>query len=402
MRPKLRPLEVRPVTHEGRQSFLLQDPLHLTVGPLLLPAEWGPLLALCDGTRDLSGLRAALAVRTGRLMAEEKLAALVAQLDEALLLEGSRAEAALAEALRRYRSAPYRAPASAGGAYPAEPEALRELLEGYLAATPSPASTEAAWRGLVSPHIDYARGGAVYAGVWGAAAQAVSQADLVIIFGTDHAGSPGRLTLTTQQYATPWGLLPTEMGVVQAVAEALGPEVAFAEELHHRHEHAIELAAVWLHYLAGKRPPGLVPVLCGSFAPFVAGERVAAQDPALNACLAALTEATAGRQVLVVAAADLAHVGPAFGDPTPLGWAERARLQAADEALLAALEAGDAEAFLAAIADEGDRRRVCGLPPIYMALRFLGQSQGVRAGYALCPADAQGGSLVSVCGALLR
>ena len=43
-------------------------------------------------------------------------------------------------------------------------------------------------RGVVSPHIDYARGGPVYKAVWSAAEQAVQDADLAIIFGTDHSG----------------------------------------------------------------------------------------------------------------------------------------------------------------------------------------------------------------------
>ena len=49
-----------------------------------------------------------------------------------------------------------------------------------------------------------------------------------------------------------------------------------------------------------------------------------------------------------------------------------------------------------------DRRNVCGLSPIYLALRLLGQTTGQRAGYERCPADQEGGSWVSVCGVLLE
>ncbi len=106
--------------------------------------------------------------------------------------------------------------------------------------------------------------------------QAANEADLVIMFGTDHQGSNGTVTLTRQSYATPWGVLPTDQALVDKLAEALGQETAFAEELHHAHEHSIELAAVWLHFTRGGRPVALLPILCGSFGGFVAGER----DPA--------------------------------------------------------------------------------------------------------------------------
>ncbi len=405
MKPKLRPLEARPIVHQGQQSILLRDPLGLAPGHVVVPASWGPLLALCDGTRDLPALRAALAVRTGMLLSEENLAQVIRRLDEALLLEGERFEAARNAALQAYRTAPYRPPASAGASYPEDPEALREFLQGFvdgLGSSPERGEIQGVFRGLVSPHIDYARGGPVYARVFRLAAPTLEQVDLVVLFGTDHQGAPGRLTLTLQHYATPFGVLPTDRDVVHALAEAIGPEEAFADELHHRMEHSVELAAVWLHYVVGGRPLPLVPILCGSFDPFVEGRAAPSTHPPFVACLKVLREVMAARRTLVVAAADLAHVGPAFGDPLPLDLAGRAELETADQALLTTVVAGDADAFFRTIQAERDRRRICGLPPIYLTLRLLGDAKGTLVGYERCPADAQGGSWVSICGVLLR
>ena len=78
-------------------------------------------------------------------------------------------------------------------------------------------------------------------------------ADLAIIFGTDHSGGLGKVTPTRQSYATPYGVLPTANGIVDRLADALGEEEAFAEELHHRKEHSIELASVWLHHAPGRQ-----------------------------------------------------------------------------------------------------------------------------------------------------
>ena len=63
--PKLRPIQPHLIEHEGRPAILLQDPLHLTGEMMVMPQELGSLLALCDGSRDLNGLRAALAVHAG-------------------------------------------------------------------------------------------------------------------------------------------------------------------------------------------------------------------------------------------------------------------------------------------------------------------------------------------------
>ncbi|MFI5269540.1 MAG: AmmeMemoRadiSam system protein B, partial [Chloroflexota bacterium] len=116
----------------------------------------------------------------------------------------------------------------------------------------------------------------------------------------------------------------------------------------------------------------------------------------------ALRSATRGRRVLVAAAADLAHMGPAFGDPEPLDAPAKERITAADEALLTALCTGSAEAFLGPLLAEHDARRICGLPPIYLTLRYLAGSSGIVTSYRQCPADAAFGSLVSAAGVLLE
>jgi len=89
--------------------------------------------------------------------------------------------------------------------------------------------------------------------------------------------------------------------------------------------------------------------------------------------------------VALIAGADLAHVGPRFGDPEPVSPAELARLGGEDRAMLEAVEAGDAEAFFDRVARDGDRRRICGLSPIYALLRALGGTRGTLRRYAQWP-----------------
>ncbi len=391
------------VQHRGKPAILLHDPLRLTPQAVALPAQLAPLLGLCDGTRDSAGLRASLAIRAGVRVSQSSMESIIQEMDDALLFDNERFAAALAAAQREYREAPFRTPALAGESYPADPSELRELLEGYverLGTVDAVASRTEGIRGLISPHIDYRRGGAVYARVWQAAKQALNSADLIVILGTDHLGG-GLITLTRQDYATPWGTLPTSLDVVDAVAETIGPDVAYRDELHHRAEHSIELAIVWLHHVLGDRSPAVVPILCGNFDPFIEGGRSPESDEVIGGTVRAVRQAVAGRRCVVVAAADLAHVGPAFGDPRPVDFVRRARVKGADEIMLQRICDGDAEGFFQQLRDERDSRNVCGLPPIYVMLRLLGAVRGTLLDYTLCPADSQNTSFVSICGMLL-
>jgi len=402
-KPKLRQLELHLVSEPGKQGVLVRDPLRLADRSVYLSMALAPLLELCDGTRNEAELRASLAVRAGVQIGPTTLEQVLTQLDEALLLDNDRFAQAQASALREFRTATLRQPVLAGQSYPADPETLKSTLESYLVAaeeTDPPVVTPAREvRGLISPHIDYDRGGPVYAGVWQKAAAAIREADLAIVFGTDHMGG-AKLAFTHQRYATPWGVLPTASGVVDQVARALGPEAAFGAELHHRTEHSIELAVLWLHYMLGEKECELVPVLCGGFEPFM-GDRSPVDDAEINAALSILGEATTAHKTIVVAAADLAHVGPAFGDGYAVDIFGKGRHKSADEQLMASVCEGDEEGFLKQIREERDQRRICGLPPIYLALRLLGDTAGTVTGYAQCPADQQGNSFVSICGIVL-
>jgi AmmeMemoRadiSam system protein B len=232
--------------------------------------------------------------------------------------------------------------------------------------------------------------------VWASAAQAVREAELIIIFGTDHKGDYGTLTLTPQNYASPLGVMPTDQAVVDRLAEILGPDAAFAEELHHRDEWSIELDLVWLQYLRAEKPCPLVPILCGSFGHFMQNEANIADEPKFKAFSKLLQAEMAQRRTLIVASGDLAHLGPAFEGP-PLDAAAQTRMKVDDEALLATLSGGDAPTFFNFMKGQY-HRNVCGLSPFYFMLDLLGQSRGTTLAYDRCLVDHDHSSFVSICG----
>jgi hypothetical protein len=415
--PKLRPLEAFPVEVDGKRVICLRDPSGMSENVALVPRPVLALLALLDGTRDLGELQADFVRGGGELVSRDAIARLLDQLDEAHLLDSERFRARREQVIAEYRAAPAREAAHAGASYPAEPAALRTFLDGFFAAAgggrtkraPTPRAAKAKrprrpapLRALVAPHIDFNRGGRIYALAYRPLLDE-RPPDLYVVLGTDHNGDGARYSLTRKPFDTPLGPVPTAVDVVEAVVRRAGPAL-LAGELNHRREHSIEFQAVVLRYLADRRgdgpPPGVLPVLCGSFHDLV--ERGA--DPAADARLAdlcgAIAEAVAGRRVVWIAAADLAHVGPHFGDPRPLEDGDLKALAAHDAALLATVAAGDAAAFYRLLADERDERRVCGLPPIYTLLRLCGEVRGEVLGYEQCPAEP--GSCVSVAAVALR
>ena len=400
MKPKLRHIQVSQGQQYGQPVLVLSDPCGLSDCSVVLPANIAPVLELCDGSRDISALRTVLELRTGLRVGPDYLEQLFAALDRAFLIDNERFAQAYKEAVERYRSAPSRTPVMADKVYPSNIELLEHTLRQYFDALTAEAESghvTGRVRGLVSPHIDYMRGGAIYAGVWRQAEKAVHGAELIIILGTNHFDGQKLITLTRQSYATPWGLLPTDRGVVDKVASVLG-EGVFSEEFNHCNEHSVEAAAVWLHYLLKDKGCKLVPVLCGSLHKFIEGDKHPKDDDEIARFVETVRKATANRRTLIVAAADLAHVGPAFGDRYPINLLEKARISAADNELMAAIARGDADGMFMHVKRERDRRRICGLSSIYLALRLLGETKGKVTDYAQCPADQQGTSFVSICG----
>ena len=371
LRPKLIPLEPKPVTLEdGSSAVALRDPYGVIDGvAVVTPAAYW-VLAHFDGTRDARGVVRALEAAGLRGVAVRDVERIGEQARQAGLVVGPEHARRRAAALAAFRSAP-RAPACAGGAYPDDEPALREMLGGFYVDPEGPGPRDPGSRAgrdtrlLVAPHIDFRRGGPCYAHAYHALEGC--DADLFVVFGTAHASPPHLYTLTRQDYQTPLGPVATDRAVVDALAGELGEEELFADELVHVGEHSCEFQMVWLRWTLGARPFRAVPVLCSSISHL--------DDPAAGTgrFLAALSRATAGRRVCFVAGADLAHVGPQYGDPRPPTAAELAGLADEDQRTLDFLARGEAAGFHRDATLDEERRRLCGVAPIYAAMRAAGR-----------------------------
>jgi AmmeMemoRadiSam system protein B len=396
--PKLRAIQMQPAVHQGQQGILLADPLGISESTLFVPSPLAPLLPLIDGSRDLGTLRTGFELRTGIPLSPRAIENLISELDTSTFLDNAHFAQAFRAATEDYRQAKSRPPIMAGRSCPRDPQDLAAPLQGHLDAGGETPAWAADIKGIISPHIDFARGGPIYGNAWATAAPALRQAELIVILGTDHNGGEGEITLTRQSYETPWGIVPTDQEVVDKIAALAGEDVVFIGELRHRGEHSVEAALIWAHYLMRDRPCLVVPILCGSFEPFIRQNVNPTASGAISATMEVLRDTIGRRRTIIVAAADLAHIGPAFGDLLPLDLAARARLEAQDRRLIGILGKADPKAFLEEIRGDGDQRRICGIPPIYIALSVLAGTEGTGTGYAQCPASEDGTSIVSICG----
>jgi AmmeMemoRadiSam system protein B len=392
--PRLRAVEAFPVRLDGQELICLRDPGCVAESALSVSRAAGIILALLDGTRSLADLQAEIMRRHGVLVYREELAGLIDTLDRHLFLESPRFDAERARLAEAFRRSPVRPAAHAGHAYEAEPAALGARLASFFEHPEGPGRPAArrATRlaGLVAPHIDFQRGGPAYAWAYGALAEA-AEADCFIVFGTAHAGLDDQTFAATRKpYATPFGTVDVDLEVLEAIAQR-APGDLFAAELAHRTEHSVEFQAVCLAFLHRDRPIRIVPVLTSFAHECLARGVDPMQEPRIAAVLDAVRDAmtTVSRGYCLIAGADLAHVGPRFGDPQPVSPIELGRIDAEDRALLARVAGGDRDGFFATVARDGDRRRICGLSPIYTLLATLPGGRGRLLHYGQWP-DPQG------------
>ena len=87
-------------------------------------------------------------------------------------------------------------------------------------------------------------------------------------------------------------------------------------------------------------------------------------------------EAETNEPICYVISGDLAHLGPKFDDPEPVAEPLLTHSRDQDCAILRHAEAADPTGYFQVIADESDRRRICGLPPTYTILEAIRPRRG--------------------------
>jgi hypothetical protein len=372
-RPQLRPFLAAAQDERDPRYMIVWDRLGLGSEGLRMTAFEFGCLQLFDGCRTLREIQSeAMRQAGGQILPLEIFATLLRKVDEALFLEGPR--------FREKLSHPVREP-SCIGCYAGEPEALRHQMCSLFTAPGGPGpprepQPDGRLRAVLVPHIDYARGGVTYA--WGFKdVFERTDAALFVIIGTSHY-SAHRFTLTRKDFKTPLGIVPTDQTYIDRLVAHYGDGL-FDDELCHLPEHSIELEVVLLQYLyEGRRPFRIVPLVVGSFQDAVEARISPLTHPDIARMVAALrrVEAETPEPICYLISGDLAHIGPKFGDAGPVQppFLHHSRQQ--DLAVLEQTRRADALGYFHTIAAEGDRRRICGLPPTFVVLEAFRPGSG--------------------------
>jgi AmmeMemoRadiSam system protein B len=303
---------------------------------------------------------------------------IVAALDEALFLEGDRYQQQLA----RFMERPIR-PAACLGTYPSEPDRIEQLVDSLFTAAggaglpDSTIGSDGSLRGALIPHIDYRRGNISYG--WGfKEVIEKSPASLFVMIGTSHY-SQQRYILTRKDFATPWGVAPTDQPFVERLALEYG-QACFADEPAHFPEHSLELHLVILQLLLRRRERAfrIVPLLVGPFHDAIESGKEPETFDDIQRMIHALrsAEEECGEEVCYLVSGDLAHIGPKFGENDPVTGSQLDQSRQRDQLLLQAVAEGDRAGFHSLLHEEADSRRICGFPPLYTFLAAAEPSRG--------------------------
>ncbi|MBW2617619.1 MAG: AmmeMemoRadiSam system protein B [Deltaproteobacteria bacterium] len=368
--PQVRALNAQSATIQGRSMIVVEDPLGLSPQPALLPPPAYFVMTLLDGVASLSQIRAVCQAQFGQAIQMSDIEEVIRQLDEHFFLESPRFQEALTKARNEFARIDHRPASQAGVSYPAEPEEARKTLAQMMSLAESAPAGELI--GLIAPHIDFARGGRVYAAAYQVLPR--QKGRLYVVLGTAHVVTEERYVICDKDFLTPLGRARTDAKAAGELARLAGGRFT-RDILVHRREHSLEFQVLCLQHQIDPQVR-ILPILCGGLVEASHGGPSPAADPAAQEFLNALAEIIRREEAICVVGADLAHVGPSFGGDEPVSEADLSRLREEDLALLQHAAGIDPEGFYDLIAGERDRRNVCGLAPIYAALRVLPPSQG--------------------------
>jgi AmmeMemoRadiSam system protein B len=404
--PALRPLEsiVVPDREHGK-VLVLRDTQGVTDANAVIPPMLVPVVSRFTGRRTCEEIAREASRDLGAELPVEAVVALAGELERGLFLQGAVFRQARARVEREFAEADVRPATHAGGAYHREAAKLRRYIDQSCLEAASVGGTPPAEAprkdgtmvGLVAPHIDPWRGALGYGHAYGALAGALpEEVDTFVLFGTSHAPMGAPFTLCRKAFATPLGNVDPDTEIIDALAAHADGFDPYADQFNHKREHSLEFQVVFLKHLLGARPFRIVPILAGLGAQQASGDDPA-DDPRVASFIdgaRALVEARPGR-VVVVAGADLAHVGPRFGDERPCDIQQRAALESADRESLEQAVALDSAAFWAHVSRDMDTRRVCGLAPIWSLLQSVSGGARGRVLHYEQTVDAEDGSIVS-------
>jgi MEMO1 family protein len=180
-----------------------------------------------------------------------------------------------------------RQPAVAGQFYPADPEELRTMVDGFLAAAKT--VSDKIPKAIIAPHAGYPYSGPIAGSAYACLVRGCSLFKRVVLLGPSHfVAFPGLAASSAAFFQSPLGPVPVDEEALARV-RAL-PQVTTLDAAH-GHEHSLEVQLPFLQIALGEFK--LLPLVVGEAAP----DEVAA----------VLNELWGGRETCIVVSSDLSH-----------------------------------------------------------------------------------------------
>jgi AmmeMemoRadiSam system protein B len=367
-KPRIRWVEAIPIMREGREMVLIRDAEGITENPLIVSKDVVFLLSLMDGTRSLRDIQVDYMRAYGELIYIERIQELVDTMDSNFLLFNDNFKGHYTRLKEEYEGAPLREPFLSGKSYSENSYELAMFLDEMLKTT-GDYDIHREVTGILAPHIDYARGKEVYREAYRYLRHV--EKPLLVILGTSHRPIEKIWSISLKDFSTPLGVIPNSKELRGLIRDNQILKEYIAE-WPHRSEHSIELQLPIIQFVVAERSIEILPILTGSMQEYIEGSK-GINDETLLEIIGNFKETLNiyGKPYVIISGADLAHIGVQFGDTYQLDPYTLNQSKQRDETILNCIRNVDAKGFFEAIKDEGDRRRICGLTPIYFQLSFL-------------------------------
>ena len=368
-------------------AYILYDSSGLSEAQLLVGESSMLLIARMDGRHSMLDLRELYERETGLEVYAVDIEGMLRELDEARFLENERFRDLYKNLLNEFVVSKVRKSACAGSIYSEDVEVLRDDLDILIREAPRPESEgrignvmRRAPRGVIAPHMDFSRAAKCYGQVYRELRERYNRPDVVIILGTAHGRMRHRFAVCEKDFAVSGGVVRCNREVTKKILAATAPVADFSEDVFmHRSEHSIELQAVWLDYIW----PGIeiVPILTGEMNEYIREPERVAADSEIASMVSAIRGIMGECRVMLLASADLSHVGRRFGDDRDIDIGFISETEVADRNYLREVVSGRCDRALRILAEHGDRYHICGTGCIYVLGALLPEVRGQLLGY---------------------
>lgn len=179
--------------------------------------------------------------------------------------------------------------------YPTQPEALRQTMDEYLAATEAE-PIEGEILALIVPDSNRLVGASAAAAAYGLLAGRQDEYRTVLVVAPSHDGSFDRISICrVNEYRTPLGSVPINDGIRNELCDE--DDDIFLDDRGHYHTEGVDVQLPFLQHVLG-RELSVVPIVMGNETPAFCHELGMA-----------IGEVMYGERMLLVASADLLSIG---------------------------------------------------------------------------------------------